>query len=345
MAFLEFKNIRIAGVSAGVPKNKIETKTSSEDYSDAEYIRLTGIKEKRQSDVLTASDLCYEAAVRLLDDLEWKREEVDAIFFVSQFPDYILPATAPILQERLGLTKECYAIDISLGCSGWVYGLSVAAGLLTNGSIKKGLLLAGDAKKIAHYTVDPLFGCAGTATALEYKENSESLFFHMGTDGSGYDAIIIPDGGARNRFTEKSLVPEIGEDGVMRHKLQARMKGMDVFAFAITTVPKSIKKLSKQNNIDLPTVDYLLLHQANKMINEQIAKKLNFSKERLPSSLMNYGNTSSASIPLTMVTEIGKQLSLGERSLIACGFGVGLSWGTVYFKTNNMVVSNLVEVE
>ena len=206
MAFLSFKNIRIAGISAGVPLKKIcnlDLEGVSSDYSSSDFVEATGILERRVDD-LTTSDLCIAAAERLIEDLKWSKEEIEAIVFVSQNADYILPATACIIQDKMGLSKECYAEDIALGCSGWVYGLSTLAGLMAGGGIKKALLMAGDAKRRAKFN-DPLFGFAGTVTALEYKEGADGFKFHFGTDGSGYDAIIIPDGGSRNQITMDSF--------------------------------------------------------------------------------------------------------------------------------------------
>ncbi|MDR1183070.1 MAG: hypothetical protein LBL13_13955 [Bacteroidales bacterium] len=167
MAFFEFKNIQIVGFSAAVPKQVVVTNSLSKDYDSADFVRATGIEKKRIGN-FTTSDLCYEATLQLLSDLSWEKGDVDALIFVSQSADYILPATACILQDRLGLSKECYALDISLGCSGWTYGLSVASGLLSDNGMKKALLLVGDAKPHAEQERDPLFGDAGTVTAVAF---------------------------------------------------------------------------------------------------------------------------------------------------------------------------------
>ena len=213
MAFLEFKNVRIAGIAAGVPKNILsnlhptDKDMMSKDYSPEAYIEATGVMESRRSETLTTSDLSYAAAEQLVADLGWEKSDIGALVFVSQTPDYILPATSCILQDRLGLSKECMALDVSLGCSGWVYGLSTVASLLGKG-ISKALLLAGDAKPRVHLLTevrDPLFGYAGTATAVELSEEEEGLKFHFGTDGSGFNAIITPDGGSRCPVNPKSL--------------------------------------------------------------------------------------------------------------------------------------------
>lgn len=167
---------------------------------------------------------------------------------------------------------------------------------------------------------------------------------HCGSDGSGADAIIIPDGGARNRFNDDTFVVREDEEGVRRNGLCSRMNGMDVFSFAISTAPKSIKKLAERHQIELSSVDYLVLHQANKSINERIAKKLGFGPERILNSMEYFGNTSSASIPMSIVAQTTTETYKEEKSFMTCGFGVGLSWGTAYFKLKDCVVSKIVEI-
>ena len=349
MAFLEFRNIRIAGIAAGVPKfvasnlNPLADDSTSGEYSPQAFVETTGVLERRISDDLTTSDLCFEAAEQLISDLGWKKSEIEALVFVSQTADYILPATACILQDRLGLSKECYAEDIALGCSGWVYGLSNVASLLSTGHIQKALLLAGDAKKRARGPRDPLFGYAGTATAVEFIKGEDGFRFHFGTDGSGYDAIITPDGGSRNQVTPNSFNLE-DIDGKQMHRLQTRMKGMDVFSFGISTAPKSVKRLAEKYGFDYLDYDYFVFHQANMKMNNLIAKKLKLDPEKVPSCMKHFGNTSSASIPLTIVTQLRNKCE-NQTKFICCGFGVGLSWGTVAFTSKRMFVSELVEVE
>lgn len=344
MAFLEFENVRIAGISAGVPKkiiNNLEIKDLSKDYDAAAFVKATGVKERRL-DSITTSDLCFAATEQLIKDLKWDKSEIEAIIFVSQTTDYSLPATACILQDKLGFDKECYAIDVVMGCSGWVYGLSNIVSLMALGGIKKGLLMAGDAKRPID-SEDPLFGYAGTVTALEYKKGDKGFQFHFGTDGSGFDAIIVPDGGSRNGLTSASFEEE-EIDGKMYNRLQARMKGMDVFSFGISTAPKSVKKLAEKFDFDYLSYDYFVFHQANMKMNNFIMKKLKLDTEKVPTCMYKFGNTSSASIALTIVTQLQGKFENRPTSFICCGFGVGLSWGTVAFETNDIVISDLVEI-
>ena len=344
MAFLNVKNVAIVGMSAGVPKQVMPTISTTDKYDASAFVETTGVIEKRYSNEFTTSDLGQAATEQLIADLNWDKKEIGALVFVTQTPDYILPATSCILQDKLGLSKDCFSLDISLGCSGWVYGLSVLSSLMQTGMIKKGILIAGDARKQCFEEADQLFGFAGTATAVEYQEGAEGFKFHFGTDGSGYDAIIKPVGGCRNQVTADDLVPVMCEDGRMRHGFQTLMKGMDVFAFAITTAPKSIKKLVAEYSLNTEEVEYYIFHQANRKINETISKKLKLREEQVPYSMTHFGNTSSASIPITIVTQLADKLANKKTEMIGCGFGVGLSWGTVHFTTDNPVISKLVEL-
>ena len=350
MPFLEFKNIRIAGICAGVPKTAFSNYTLqpgidiSPDYSANAFVETTGVEERRISETLCTSDLCFAAAEKLIAELGWDKSEIGALVFVSQTADYIEPATACILQDKLGVSKECYAEDVALGCSGWVYGLSNIASLVSTGSIRKALLLVGDAKRRAKMVRDPLFGDAGTATAIEFAEGAKGFCFHFGTDGSGYDAIIIPDGGSRNQVSPKSFEFE-EHDGKMKHRLQTLMKGMDVFSFGITIAPKSVKKLGEHFGFDYQDYDYFVFHQANMKMNKQIIKKLKLDPERVPSCMNKFGNTSSASIPLTIASQLRGKFEDKPTKFICCGFGVGLSWGTVAFETNNIVIPEIVNVK
>ncbi len=349
MAFIEFKDVELVGMAAGVPSfiannlHPLPDDDISSDYAPEDFVKNTGVLERRITYTQTTSDLCYHAAERLLSDLGWKKEEVDALIFVSQTRDFATPATSGILQNRLGLGTGTYCIDLTLGCSGWVYGLNTVTSLLSTGCMKKALLMAGDSKAVRPMKISPLFGHAGTVTALEYKPGAKGFQFHCGTDGSGYDAIIIPDGGARNLITPHSFEYEECEGGE-KTRMQSRMKGMDVFSFGITTAPKSVKKLAEHYGFDYQSYDYLVLHQANMAMNSMIAKKLKLPNEKVPSCMHNFGNTSSASIPLTIVTELKGKTVNTQTKFLCCGFGVGLSWATVAFTTENLFISDLVEV-
>lgn len=349
MAVFSISNVEIKGVAACVPpfidENRKSTLTSPDEME--KLILSIGVERKHIADKDTCtSDLCYKAAEKLIDRLSWKKEEIDCLIFVSQTPDYILPATSCLLQERLGLSRECYTLDVSLGCSGWVYGLSAISALMTNGGIRKGLLLVGDTTSKTTSQEDksswPLFGDAGTATALEYKEGAKGFTFHMATDGSGWNAIVVPDGGYRNPCSENTLRMEQQSEGMTMNRLHCRLDGMTVFSFAISKAPKSVKTLLEKLVMKKEQIDYYLFHQANFFLNETIRKKLKLVEKQVPYSLKNYGNTSCATIPLTMVTQLRTELESKKLSMIGCGFGVGLSWGSVYFETDKIVSPKLI---
>lgn len=349
MAYLETARVSIKGISACVPSMK-DSISEIYKWDGAEnFIAATGIAQRRRAgEDVAASDLCYHAAERLIEKLGWEKKEIDALVFVTQTPDYILPATSCILQERMGLSKDCYTLDISLGCSGWVYALSVIAALMNTGTIRKGLLLAGDTLLKICSPDDkssyPLFGDAGTATALEYDEDSKGLKFVFNTDGSGAETIIVRDGAYRNPATEESFeMTECGE-GIVRNRLQIELDGMNVFSFGITKAPKSVKQLCEHFGIDLAGIDLVTFHQANLMMNEMIRKKLKLAPEQVPYCMEEFGNTSSASIPMALVTRERENLTTKSLKHIACGFGVGLSWGSVYFETDKIAVPELIEL-
>ena len=219
--------------------------------------------------------------------------------------------------------------------------------LLSSGQIKKVLLLSGEICHLQSSPLDksayPLFGDAGTATALEYQDGYEPVRFHFSTDGSGYEAIIIRDGGYRHPFDNQSLDVYTTLEGLRRTSLNTEMDGMSVFSFGITKALQSFNLLMERFSLDRESLDYFVMHQANYFMNNKIRKKLKLPEEKVPYSMPLFGNTSSASIPLTLVTAC---VLRARRSKIAvCGFGVGLSWGTGYFELDeNVVISDLVEI-
>lgn len=351
MAYSIIHNVAIKGVSASVPQNIVENKDIYKEtwggYND--FVDTTGIERHHNATKdICSSDLCIKAAEVLIEKLSWEKDSIDAIVFVSQTPDYLEPATSCIIQHRLGLSNDCMTLDIQLGCSGWVHGMAVLASLMQNGMIKRGLLMAGDTPSkncsVNDKSTYPLFGDAGTVTALEYDEKASEMHFQLNTDGEGYKVIIIPDGGYRNQVNAESLIEKEHGEGIASSGVHVSMDGMSVFSFAISKAPKSIKSISEKKGIELEDVDYVLLHQANLYMNEKIRKKLKLTPEQVPYSLKDFGNTSCASIPLTIVTQSKEQYKTSLLKSIGCGFGIGLSWGSVYFETNSIVIPDLIEV-
>ncbi len=351
MACFSIPNIRIKGIAAAVPQQEVSN-WDYEKLTEKErrmLVKTTGVEKRRVAPKgMATSDLCFEAAEQLLEKLEWQKEDIQILIFLSQSRDYYLPATSIILQDRLGLSKSCLAFDIGLGCSGYVYGLSVIGSMMATTGLKKGLLMMGDISSATCSPDDkstyPLFGDAGTVSAIELDADAPPMHFNLKSDGSGYEAIIIPDGGIRNLVSEQSFEVKQIADGIERCNLNLALDGVDVFNFSITQVHPSIRELYEFANTNTEHYDYFLMHQANKLMNETIRKKLKFEPEKVPYSIAKYGNTSSASIPLTIVSELSDEVSSKPLSLLLSGFGVGLSWGAVSIETAPIVCLPVIEV-
>ena len=239
-------------------------------------------------------------------------------------------------------------MDFYHGCPGWVIGLSSVTSMMSTGAIKRALLLDGDTCSLIQYANNreekPLIGDAGSATALEFDEKAPAMLFDIGTKSDDAELLVKPYGGFRSPYTAKTLqyVLDLRSGASSDFDDAGKMDGMGVFSFAITKPPKSIKKLCAEYSIELDAVDNLFLHQANKIILENLAKRLKMPIEKVPSCLKDYGNTTSVSIPLTMVTERGSQLETIHQRNLACAFGTGMAWGTVFFETQNIVVPKLI---
>jgi 3-oxoacyl-[acyl-carrier-protein] synthase III len=352
MALFSINNVRVAGISACVPKRNVSNSDSDPYLLEEDMKKImttTGIENRRIAEGnLCTSDLCFEAAEKLIATLGWNKSEIELLIFVSQTPDYILPMTSSILQDRLGLPKSCIAFDTTLGCSGYTYGLSIVSSMLASTKSKKGLLLVGDTiSKIISpkdRSTSPLFGDAGTATALCFDESAKATSFHLATDGSGANSIIVTDGGQRNPAKTESLEEKELEGGISRNACQLYLNGMDVFNFGISQAPKSVNELLTFSEIESNEIDFFVFHQANKLMNETIRKKLKLTPEKVPYSLKYFGNTSSATIPLTIVSELREIVSTQSKLFLLCGFGVGLSWGSVLLNLDNIVCPKLIEI-
>ncbi|MDO4736854.1 MAG: ketoacyl-ACP synthase III, partial [Bacteroidia bacterium] len=263
----------------------------------------------------------------------------------SQTSDYRIPATAPILQHRLGLAKETACLDLSLGCSGFVYALSTAFAYASMEGVNRVLLLDGETfSKIVNKRdkVDwPLYGDGATATLIE-KGDFESSTFILQSDGSGEEAVKIFGGGMRNPVKTESVVEKEREEGNIRNDLEIYMDGMDVFNFAMSVVPKGVKEIAKITETTLDDIDWLVFHQANKFMTDFFAKRLKFNMDKVPYCIQKYGNTSSTSVPLTIVSELHDKIKDGDR-VVMCGFGAGLSWATARVVFNGCHISPVIE--
>ena len=354
MAFWRIKNVALRGVTGTVPKHAV--KTSDFDFfhgDEAEtFDNTVGILNRyiAESDVC-ASDLCQDAGERLLAALGWDKSTVDVLVFASVTGDYKTPPTSPILQDRMGLSTSIFAVDLPMGCCGCMYAINVAGNLLSSGTARRALLLVGDTAMRMGSPNDksrvPLFGDSGLALAIEYDESADDIVIEMNTMGSGWQALMTPHGGYRHPIDPvKSFVDEDFGNGIIRQPKDALINGMDVFSFAISKPPVSVKNFMERLAIDKDRdIDYFLIHQANKLIVDRIVKKLKLPAEKVPYNLQKFGNLGGASILMLMVSELDEQLKARPLSLLCSSFGLGLTWGTMLLKTKPIVVEPINYME
>lgn len=335
MALFSISNIRISGVTAAVPSQR-EQNDELEGFEKEEcelLINTTGIRSRRVAPQgLCASDLCYQAAQALLAGLSWNPSEIDLLVMVTQTPDYQLPGNSILLQERLGLRSECMTLDLHQGCAGYVYGLSQVSALMNSAGMKKALLLVGDT--ITHLLdpkdkgTIPIFSDAGTATALEFHKEASPIYFHLQSTGVQADAIRMEGSGTRRTMGDAFM----------------RMRGHDIFTFGLKEVAPNVESLLDYAGVSKEHIDYFIFHQANRLLNESIRKKLKLAPEKVPYSLQDYGNTSCATIPLTWVHALRDELQENRRNIVLSGFGVGLSWGSVLLSAEKVWSQPIIEV-
>lgn len=325
--FGTFRGVSIRAVAAAVPEKRVENDVylpSLGDEQIGKFEKMTGIKERRHAVKLTTRDLALNAACVLRDAGYFSAETVDALIFVSQTPDARLPASACILQHDLGLKSDMAAFDVGLGCSGFVYGLWQAASLCSSGAARRVLLTGGDTisrivgpDDIANQM---LFGDAGFAAIVEADaENGQELAWQLGSDGAGANVIRCD------------------------HGCSLQMDGLEVFNFTTSSIPPAIKSFVANSNQTLGDFNAVCFHQANKFILKQIAMMTGFPNSKHLVSIDRYGNTSSASIPLTLCDQREKK----PGNTLLAGFGVGLSWGIASFdfaRTELLPVVNVKEV-
>jgi len=353
MALLQFDQIGIKGLAAAVPANKILNLEYTEHFSQEEVSQIvekTGIYERRFAPLgMTASDLCYAAANRLITDMEIDRDQINALIFVSQTADFRMPATSVVLQHRLSLPTSTLAFDVNLGCSAYVYGLTIAYSLLQQPHIHNVLLLDGETRSRVYHPKDRktalIFGDAGVATLISKASTYGKSYFSLNSDGSRENVIKIDSGGYRNPSSFDSLKEKVVDEyGNIRTDEHGYMNGADVFNFAIREVPKSIHEILAFAEVSKESVDYFVLHQANQYMNSYLAKKMQLPSNKVPTNLDRFGNTSSVSIPLAIVTELNEVLSQ-PKCLLLSGFGVGMSWATAVLNMGPCHIPRLIELE
>ncbi|MGA9211164.1 ketoacyl-ACP synthase III [Kaistella sp.] len=340
------KGSKISAVSVCTPSNKIPVTDFYKDFGEElvdKFSGMAGVKEiYRSKPEQTASDLGYLAAQEIFEAGKASADEIGVLVFVSQKPDYRSPATSYVLQKRLGLNHDVLCLDINLACSGFVYGLQTALALLDSviGN-KKALLITADT---SYKTMSPqdrtmimLFGDSGSAVLLEKdnSENTEDFSFACRTDGSKFKSIITPAGAFRNR--DLKPIDEAWSDDIVRNDYNTHMKGMAVFEFSITSVPKLINDYFYTTGTTSENYDFFILHQANLYILKQLSRKNKIPFEKIPVSIDRFGNNSSNSIPLVLSDHYSNN---GQEKLkmFVSGFGAGLSWACGSFSIDTSVI-------
>jgi 3-oxoacyl-[acyl-carrier-protein] synthase III len=343
MALVKTSGARIAAVCTCVPSRRFDNLTDSADFSDEEIRKVTGMAgvaaRRLAGNTVCSSDLCVAAAQGALDRLGWKPDSIDALILVTQTPDYFLPSTACVVHHRLGLADHCAAFDVGLGCSGYPYGMWLAAMMLQGGGVRRALVLHGETptrfSDKSDRSVSLLFGDAGSATALEAVDPGSTADWHyaLHSDGSGYNTMIIESGGFRDRF---------GSDP---RKHCVHMNGALIFNFTIKRVPALIDETLAGAGMSSNDIDYFIFHQSNQFIMKHLCVKQALSLEKVPIILKEYGNTGGVSIPLTL-TE-GKLIRPKDRALrlMLLGYGVGLSWGSALVDLDPAAILESVELD
>ena len=323
----------IKSISYYLPENKLtneELSTKFPEWSAEKIYSKLGIEERAitEPDEL-ASDIGIKAAEKLFQDEKTDRGQIDFILFCTQSPDYLVPPTACLLQDKLNIPTSSGALDFNLGCSGFVYGLTLAKGLIESKAAKNILLITAETYSKFIHASDrgnrSIFGDAATATLISDNGIAKIKNFSLGTDGKGANNLIVKKGGMRNpKFTiqkEEELSEMYDADSYLK------MQGAEIFNFTLTTVPQLIAKILEVNGKKFEEIDFFIFHQANKYILENLQRKCRIPEKKFLTYLKNTGNTVSSTIPITLKEALLKQTIHRGHTVLLAGFGVGYSWG------------------
>lgn len=361
MPLAVFPNVALTAVSAVVPADAVSLEDELEYYDGSlerarRLSEVSGLSTRRLApEGVTASDLCIRAAEQLLEARPDARDGIGALIFVSHSPDYMLPASAALQQHALGLAADCATMDMNVGCAGFVKGLWVASGLIQSRACSKVLLLVGDTPNRflnpANRVTSPVFGDAGTAALLERSGNSPPMSFLLGSDGGRYEALVVPGGGSRiplrredgpDAEVNRTVADARGNPWTLGGYCQIWMDGMGIYTFAMSVVPRHIKRHLELAGRSVQDLDALLLHQANKVIIEGIAKKTGMAPDRVPyETLPRYGNLGSSSIPALICEHYaptGEGRDAPRGNVMLCAFGAGLAWGSCLLSLEHTVI-------
>jgi len=312
---------------------ELEKEYASPSWTAAKIYRKTGIKSRHIAKDELASDLAVEAGKKLFAEHGISPSEIDFLLLCTQSPDYYLPTTACIVQDRLGIPTTAGAFDYNLGCSGYIYGLAAAKGLLSAGIAKSVLLITAETYTKHIHPMDrstrTVFGDGASATLIKEEDIAKIGQFVLATDGKGAPNLIVPTGAMANPRTEETAKENEDANGNIRSMDNIYMNGPEIYAFTLRGVPDLIEKTLIKNNITMDRIDYVILHQANRLVLESLREKLEIPEEKYCIDVEDIGNTVSSTIPIALRRAIDKnipQAKNGSKILIA-GFGVGYSLG------------------
>jgi len=334
---------RLSAIEYYLPQLRLDNVTLSSEFPDwtpDKILEKTGIIERRIADVNeTAADLAYLAAEQLFREHNINKHDIDFLIFCTQTPDHLLPTSACLIHERLGLKKQCGALDIGLGCSGYVYGMSLAKAMIEAGISKNILFLTGDTySKYMHpkdRSVRTLFGDAATASLVISSDapNAQIGPFVFGTDGAGAENLIIPAGGSRLFPGAETAVEYTDTMGNVRSQNHLYMNGPEIMSFTLTSVPAVFKEILEHAGKTIDDIDHVVFHQANKFMLEALRKKIKIPHDKFIIELDTVGNTVSSTIPIAIARAKQRgQIRRGDTVLIL-GFGVGYSWGATLLES------------
>lgn len=332
---IKLKNMaQIIDIAYYLPSDILDNKQLEKLFPEWEADKISekvGIQQRRISaQTETAVDMAICAAEKLFETID--RELVDFVLFCTQSPDYFLPTSACIIQDRLGLRKNIGALDFNLGCSGYIYGLSLAKGIIASKVAKNVLLITSETYSKHLHPKDKanrsIFGDAAAATFISASESEKILEFELGTDGSGMSNLIVPNGAFKSKVDGEAK-DEIENGAFLRNDNFLFMNGPEIFNFTIANVPKLVSNTLQKNNLTIDTVDYVIFHQANKYMLDYLRKKIKIAPEKFYQDMEFTGNTVSSTIPIALKDCVSKaKVKTGDKILL-CGFGVGYSWGAV----------------
>jgi len=328
-------NAVIKGIEYCLPTEVLSNEQLAVEYPEwtaAKIKEKTGIQERHiTSEGECASDLGVKACKQLFDK-EWCRpEDIDYLILCTQSPDHFLPTTACLMQDRLGIPTHAGAIDVNLGCSGFIYCLGLAKGLIDTGQAQNVLVVTAETySKHIHpgdRSVRTLFGDAAAATLVGQGKRGSMGPFVYGTDGRGGGELIVPSGGSRMPRSLKTAQVVQDDQGNSRALDNLYMNGPEIFTFTLKSVPPLVKTTLLKAGLDLEGVDHVVLHQANQYMLESLRKKMKIPEEKFVISFADCGNTVSSTIPIALKNKLVDGSVKPGQKLLLVGFGVGFSWG------------------